>query len=287
MKPAVAEVTQRIRERSTATRSAYLARVEAAIRRPRGADRMGCANVAHAFAAMPPNDKLRVVAEKAPNIGVVTAYNDMLSAHQPYEGFPTVIRDEAHEQGATVQVAGGVPAMCDGVTQGLPRHGAERSSRATSIALSTADRPQHTMSFDSALMLGSVRQDRARPDDRSALTSATCRVLFVARRPHALRHLQQGKGESPRTLRPRPGHARTSSSKQKSASYHTAGTCTFYGTANSNQMMMEADGRASCPAPPSSIPARAACAKPSSRAAVRCVASRLSQRRKLHALRAS
>ncbi|HNW64145.1 MAG TPA: phosphogluconate dehydratase, partial [Piscinibacter sp.] len=85
MKPVLVEVTQRIRERSAATRAAYLARVQAAIDRPRGSDRMGCANVAHAFAALPANDKLRVVAERAPHIGVVTAYNDMLSAHQPYE----------------------------------------------------------------------------------------------------------------------------------------------------------------------------------------------------------
>ena len=120
MKQAVVEVTQRIRERSAAARSAYLARVDAAIARPRGTDRMGCANVAHAFAALPGQDKLRIVAERAPNIAVVTSYNDMLSAHQPYETFPALIRDEAHKLGATVQVAGGVPAMCDGVTQGLP-----------------------------------------------------------------------------------------------------------------------------------------------------------------------
>ncbi|MBC7993538.1 MAG: dihydroxy-acid dehydratase, partial [Rhizobacter sp.] len=120
MKPALIEVTQRIRERSTGLRSAYLQRVDQLASRPRGSDRMGCANVAHAFAAMPPSDKLRIVAERAPHIGVVTAYNDMLSAHQPYEGFPAVIRDEAHRLGATVQVAGGVPAMCDGVTQGMP-----------------------------------------------------------------------------------------------------------------------------------------------------------------------
>src|SRR5512135_2735077 len=112
MKPAVAEVTERIRARSAATRSAYLARVEAAIQRPRGADRMGCANVAHAFAALPGQDKLRIVAARAPNLAVVTAYNDMLSAHQPYQGFPALIRDEAGKCGATAQVAGGVPAMC-------------------------------------------------------------------------------------------------------------------------------------------------------------------------------
>src|SRR5512137_1522314 len=107
MKPALVSITQRIRERSAAARSAYLARIERLVSRPPGADRMGCANVAHAFAALPGNDKLRVVAQKAPNIGVVTAYNDMLSAHQPYEGFPAVIRDEARRLGATVQVAGG------------------------------------------------------------------------------------------------------------------------------------------------------------------------------------
>ena len=79
---------------------------------------MGCANVAHAFAALPANDKFRVVTEKAPNIGIVTAYNDMLSAHAPFARFPDVIKDEARKRGATAQVAGGVPAMCDGVTQG-------------------------------------------------------------------------------------------------------------------------------------------------------------------------
>ena len=116
MKPAILEVTDRICERSAATRQAYLARIDRLSRRPPGAERMGCANVAHAFAALPANDKLRVVALKAPNIGIVTAYNDMLSAHQPYEGYPELIREEARLHGATVQVAGGVPAMCDGVT---------------------------------------------------------------------------------------------------------------------------------------------------------------------------
>jgi phosphogluconate dehydratase len=117
---AVDSITQRIRERSAPTRRAYLARIERDAQRDRSTDRMGCANVAHAFAAMPANDKLRVVAQRAPHIGVVTAYNDMLSAHQPYESYPAVIRDAARQLGATVQVAGGVPAMCDGVTQGLP-----------------------------------------------------------------------------------------------------------------------------------------------------------------------
>src|SRR5690349_4406545 len=102
----VARVTDRIRERSAVTRSAYLQRVAQAAARDRGADRLGCANVAHAFAALPPNDKFKVVAERAPNIGIVNAYNDMLSAHQPLGAFPAIIKDEARRHGATAQVAG-------------------------------------------------------------------------------------------------------------------------------------------------------------------------------------
>jgi len=152
MKAAVVEVTQRIRQRSAPTRKAYLARVDAAIGRPRSTERLGCANVAHAFAALPKSDKLKVVAERAPNIAIVTAYNDMLSAHQPYEGFPTVIRDEAHRCGATAQVAGGVPAMCDGVTQGFPGMELSLLSRDT-IAMGTAIALSHDV-FDAALLLG-------------------------------------------------------------------------------------------------------------------------------------
>jgi phosphogluconate dehydratase len=152
MKSQIADITARIRERSQPLRQAYLARTRAIAARPRGADRMGCANVAHAFAALPGADKFRVVAEKAPNIGVITAYNDMLSAHQPYEGFPAVIRDEARRLGATVQVAGGVPAMCDGVTQGLPGMELSLFSRDT-IAMATAVGLTHDV-FDAALLLG-------------------------------------------------------------------------------------------------------------------------------------
>src|SRR4051812_2721820 len=116
--PVLEAVTQRIRERSAPTRSAYLDRIDAAANRDRGSDRLGCANVAHAFAALPANDKLRVVAERAPNIAIVNSYNDMLSAHAPLGRFPDIIKDEARKHGATAQVASGVPAMCDGVTQG-------------------------------------------------------------------------------------------------------------------------------------------------------------------------
>ena len=126
-------VTERIRQRSAATRGRYLDGLDKLAGRKRGVERMGCANVAHAVAAMPANDKLRIVAEKAPHLAIVTAYNDMLSAHQPYEGYPALIREEAHAQGATAQVAGGVPAMCDGVTQGLPGMELSLFSRDTKI----------------------------------------------------------------------------------------------------------------------------------------------------------
>ena len=152
MRAVLTEVTQRITDRSAATRRAYLARIDRLSLRPPGAERMGCANVAHAFAALPQNDKLRVVAQKAPNIGVITAYTDMLSAHQPYEGYPALIRDEARQHGATVQVAGGVPAMCDGVTQGLPGMELSLFSRDT-IAMATAVALTHDV-FDGALLLG-------------------------------------------------------------------------------------------------------------------------------------
>ncbi|TSA13311.1 MAG: phosphogluconate dehydratase, partial [Comamonadaceae bacterium] len=116
----IAAVTGRIRQRSQPTRSAYLERLAQAATRSPGAERLGCANVAHAFAALPANDKLRVVSQRAPNIAIVTAYNDMLSAHAPLQHYPEIIKAEARKLGATAQVAGGVPAMCDGVTQGTP-----------------------------------------------------------------------------------------------------------------------------------------------------------------------
>ena len=132
--PLVAEITARITQRSRATRHAYVQQVHTATRKDPGAQRLGCANVAHAFAAMPEADKgrataldkIKVVAPRAPNIGIVNAYNDLLSAHAPLQHYPDLIKDEARQWGATAQVAGGVPAMCDGVTQGT--EGMELSS---------------------------------------------------------------------------------------------------------------------------------------------------------------
>ena len=238
MKQAVVEVTQRIRERSAATRAAYLARVDAAINRPRGADRMGCANVAHAFAAMPSNDKLRIVAERAPHIGIVTAYNDMLSAHQPYEGFPAVIRDEAHKLGATVQVAGGVPAMCDGVTQGLPGMELSLFSR-DSIAMGTAIALTHFV-FDAALLLGVC--DKIVPGLLiGALHFGHLPCVFVPAGPMSTGLDNTAKSK----VREQFAAGKVGRDKlleAESAAYHGAGTCTFYGTANSNQMLLEAMG---------------------------------------------
>ncbi|WP_298831487.1 phosphogluconate dehydratase [uncultured Piscinibacter sp.] len=238
MRPVLLEVTQRIRERSAAPRAAYLARVQAAIDRPRGADRMGCANVAHAFAALPASDKLRVVAERAPNIGVVTAYNDMLSAHQPYEGFPAVIRDEARKLGATVQVAGGVPAMCDGVTQGLPGMELSLFSRDT-IAMGTAIALTHDV-FDAALLLGVC--DKIVPGLLiGALHFGHLPCVFVPAGPMGS-GLSNTEKSKVREQFAQGLVGRDKLLEAESAAYHGAGTCTFYGTANSNQMLLEAMG---------------------------------------------
>jgi phosphogluconate dehydratase len=238
MKSVLQEVTQRIAERSAATRRAYLDTVDWAAARPRGADRMGCANVAHAFAALPASDKFRVVAEKAPHLGVVTAYNDMLSAHQPYEGFPAVIREEARRQGATVQVAGGVPAMCDGVTQGQPGMELSLFSRDT-IAMGTAVALSHDV-FDAALLLGVC--DKIVPGLLiGALHFGHLPCVFVPAGP-----MSSGLSNSDKA-KVREQYAqglvgRAELLAAESAAYHGAGTCTFYGTANSNQMLLEAMG---------------------------------------------
>lgn len=239
MKQSLIEVTQRIRERSALTRQAYLQRMEQAIARPRGADRMGCANVAHAFAALPANEKLRVVAERVPNIGIVTAYNDMLSAHQPYERFPAIIRDEAQKLGATVQVAGGVPAMCDGVTQGEPGMELSLFSRDT-IAMSTAIALSHDV-FDGALLLGVC--DKIVPGLLiGALHFGHLPCVFVPAGPMASSGMSHAEKSTVREHYARGMVGRGELLASESAAYHGVGTCTFYGTANSNQMLLEAMG---------------------------------------------
>ena len=150
MKSLIEEITQRIEEKSKPTREAYLARIDSMKNRAKGTDRLGCANVAHAIAALPQDDKLKIVEKKSPNIGIVTAYNDMLSAHKPYEDYPKIIRNFAANYGATAQVASGVPAMCDGVTQGEPGMELSLFSRDT-IAMSSSIGLSHDV-FDGVLM---------------------------------------------------------------------------------------------------------------------------------------
>jgi phosphogluconate dehydratase len=232
------EVTQRIRERSAKPRGDYLARIAQQANRQRGFERMGCANVAHAVAALPANDKLRIVAEKAPHLGVVTAYNDMLSAHQPYEGYPAQIRAEAARLGATVQVAGGVPAMCDGVTQGLPGMELSLFSRDT-IAMSTAVALTHDV-FDAALLLGIC--DKIVPGLLiGALHFGHLPCVFVPAGPMSS-GISNSEKAKVRELYAQGKVGRDELLQSESAAYHGAGTCTFYGTANSNQMLLEAMG---------------------------------------------
>jgi len=238
MKPSHIDVTERIRERSRPTRKAYLNRVDEMIKRPLGADRMGCANLAHAIAVLPKKDKINIVVEKAPHIGIITAYNEMLSAHQPYETYPSLIRDEAHKHGATVQVAGGVPAMCDGITQGEPGMELSLFSRDT-IAMSTAIGLSHDV-FDAALMLGVC--DKIVPGLLiGALHFGHLPTVFVPAGP-----MSTGIDNTTKS-KVREQYAQGKVGRQElldseSAAYHGIGTCTFYGTANSNQMLLEAMG---------------------------------------------
>ena len=238
MKQSHIEVTERIIEKSRPTRTAYLNRIDDIVNRQRGADRLGCANVAHAFAAMPTNDKFRVLVEKSPNIGIVTAYNEMLSAHQPYVNYPDIIRHEATKHGATVQVAGGVPAMCDGITQGEPGMELSLFSRDT-IAMGTAIALSHDV-FDASLLLGVC--DKIVPGLLiGALHFGHLPCVFVPAGPMSTGIDNTAKSKV------REQYAQGKVSRQEllaseSAAYHGAGTCTFYGTANSNQMLLEAMG---------------------------------------------
>ena len=238
MQSLIVEVTQRIRERSAPQRLAYLARVQRLLARPPGAQRMGCANVAHAFAALPGDQRLRVVAQRGPNLAVVTAYNDMLSAHQPYESYPALIRDEARRRGATVQVAGGVPAMCDGVTQGLPGMELSLFSR-DAIAQATAIALSHDV-FEGALLLGVC--DKIVPGLLiGALHFGHLPCVFVPAGPMST-GLSNGAKSKVREQFAQGLVGREALLEAEQAAYHGAGTCTFYGTANSNQMLMEIMG---------------------------------------------
>jgi len=238
MKQSIIEITERIKEKSRPTRTAYLERVSLMKRRDRGSDRLGCANVAHAIAALPKDDKFKIVAERAPNLAIVTAYNDMLSAHKPYEGYPQIIRQAAANFGATAQVAGGVPAMCDGVTQGEPGMELSLFSR-DNIAMGAAIGLSHDV-FDGAVMLGIC--DKIVPGLLiGALHFGHLPTIFIPAGPMSTGIDNTSKSKV-REEYAQGKIGRDELLDSESAAYHGEGTCTFYGTANSNQMLMEAMG---------------------------------------------
>ncbi len=236
--PTLAAVTARIIERSKPTRETYLDRIREARQSPVPRSKLGCANLAHAFAACGPTDKARLAAGDAPNIGIVTAYNDMLSAHQPYERYPEIIRQAARAQGATAQVAGGVPAMCDGVTQGEAGMELSLFSRDT-IALGVGVALSH-QTFDAALFLGIC--DKIVPGlVMGALAFGHLPCVFVPSGPMES-GLPNDEKSRIRQLYTEGKIGRAELLASEMQSYHGPGTCTFYGTANTNQMLMEIMG---------------------------------------------
>ena len=235
---AVSDITERIKERSRPARTAYLAQIQSDSSRKPSMDRMGCANIAHAVAGMPLDDRFKLVTERRPNIGIVTAYNDMLSAHTPLLGYPALIKDEARKIGATAQVAGGVPAMCDGVTQGTSGMELSLFSRDV-IAMGTAVALSHDM-FDAALLLGVC--DKIVPGLLiGALQFGHLPMVFVPAGPMPSGLPNKEKARI-REMAAQGLVGREALLEGELKSYHSPGTCTFYGTANSNQMLMEAMG---------------------------------------------
>ena len=236
--PVIAAVTQRIRSRSQASRAAYLKRTDAA--RAAGTTRAqaSCANLAHAFAAFQGDDKLRLREARWPNIAIVSAYNDMLSAHQPLERYPAIIKQAAREAFAVAQFAGGVPAMCDGVTQGEPGMELSLFSRDV-IAMATAVALSHNV-FDAALCLGVC--DKIVPGLLiGALSFGHLPTIFVPGGPMTS-GLSNTEKSKVRQLYAQGKIDREGLLESEAKSYHSPGTCTFYGTANSNQMLMEMMG---------------------------------------------
>jgi|UniRef100_A0ABP2Y1F7 phosphogluconate dehydratase len=236
--PRIQEVTERVIERSKQTRQAYLDRISHAKKQTRVRAGLGCGNIAHVMAACSSDDKARLKADEVPNLAIINSYNDMLSAHVPYKEYPDLIKSIATKFDATAQVAGGVPAMCDGVTQG--RDGMELSlfSRDV-IAMSTAVSLSHDV-FDGVFCLGVC--DKIVPGLLiGALSFGHLPVYFLPAGP-----MQSGIPNKDKA-RVRQKFAQGLVSRDElleaeSASYHSAGTCTFYGTANSNQMLMEIMG---------------------------------------------
>ncbi|MDM5078498.1 phosphogluconate dehydratase [Aeromonas media] len=236
--PVITEVTSRIRERSVARRQAFLARIQRQAEQGKTRASLSCGNLAHAVAASSCDDKGRILDMTRANVAIVTAYNDMLSAHQPYQGYPDIIKGALAGLGHSAQVAGGVPAMCDGVTQGQPGMDMSLFSRDL-IAQATAVSLSHN-TFDATLLLGIC--DKIAPGQiMGALSHAHLPTAFVPAGPMA-----SGIGNDEK-VKVRQQYAagevgRDALLKMECGAYHSAGTCTFYGTANTNQLVFEAMG---------------------------------------------
>ena len=236
--PVITEVTNRIRERSVARRQAFLARIQRQTEQGKTRASLSCGNLAHAVAASSCDEKGRILDMTRANVAIVTAYNDMLSAHQPYQGYPDIIKGALAELGHSAQVAGGVPAMCDGVTQGQPGMDMSLFSRDL-IAQATAVSLSHN-TFDATLLLGIC--DKIAPGQiMGALSHAHLPTAFVPAGPIASGISNDEK------VKVRQQYAagevgRDALLKMECGAYHAAGTCTFYGTANTNQLVFEAMG---------------------------------------------
>jgi phosphogluconate dehydratase len=234
----IAQITQAIQERSRPRRDAYLSRIAAAASKGPRRSSMSCGNLAHGFAACGAQDKDAVRGAVVPNLAVITAYNDMLSAHQPFEHYPELIKIAAREVGAVAQVAGGTPAMCDGVTQGQAGMELSLFSRDV-IALSAAIALSHDL-FDAAVFLGVC--DKIVPGLVIAAQSfGHLPAIFIPAGPMPSGISNDEKSK----VRQRYAEGKASRDElleAEAASYHAPGTCTFYGTANSNQMLMEVMG---------------------------------------------
>jgi phosphogluconate dehydratase len=236
--PVVADVTRRLAERSADTRADYLARIDAAAERGPARGRLACANLAHGLAATGKQDKDALRTFVKPNVAIVSSYNDMLSAHQPFENYPAILKDAVRDAGGIAQFAGGVPAMCDGITQG--RDGMQLSLFSRDlIAMATGVALSHEM-FDAALLLGVC--DKIVPGlVIGALAFGHLPTILVPAGP-----MTSGLPNKEKS-RIRQLHAQGLADREQlleaeTASYHSSGTCTFYGTANSNQMLMEVMG---------------------------------------------
>ncbi len=237
-RPDIQVITKRIRERSKPAREAYLDRVDRAAGQTANRAVLSCGNLAHGFAVCAPHEKAALGGDRVPNLGIITSYNDMLSAHQPFETYPRLIKAAAAEAGGIAQVAGGVPAMCDGVTQGQPGMELSLFSRDV-IAMATAIGLSHNM-FDAAVYLGVC--DKIVPGLLiGALTFGHLPAIFIPAGPMAS-GLPNDEKAKVRQLYAEGKVGRKELLEAESRSYHGPGTCTFYGTANSNQMLMEIMG---------------------------------------------